>query len=137
MDWPLVNLKASSALAAVLWVVQLVVYPAFAAIDPHLFCAWHRRYTRTIGCVVVPLILIQAAAVAHAWGGASPAPGLLIVQSLAMGVAWGVTAAVSVPLHHRLGKARDPVAMRQLVRTNWWRTLAWSLAAVAAWRLAA
>lgn len=137
MDWPLVNLKVSSALAAVLWVVQLVVYPAFASIDPGNFCAWHRRYTRTIGCVVAPLILIQAAAVAHAWGSLSPAPGPLVVQSLAILVAWGVTAAVSVPLHHRLGKSRDPVAMQRLVRTNWWRTLAWSLAALAAWRLAA
>ena len=40
---------------------------------------------------------------------------------------WGVTAVFSVPAHGRLLEGFDEVAHRKLVRTNWLRTLGWSV----------
>jgi hypothetical protein len=37
---------------------------------------------------------------------------------------------LQVPLHTRLARGFDPAAHRQLVRTNWLRTLAWTLRAL-------
>ena len=48
------------ALAMLLWLVQLVIYPAYLSIDKKQFPAWHHRYMRTISFVVIPLILAQA-----------------------------------------------------------------------------
>ncbi len=126
------NAAVSLALAAVLWVVQRVIYPAFADIAPERFREWHRRYTAAIAWVVVPLMLSQAGLLLAAWrlGLGSP---LLALQAVAVATAWAVTFTISVPLHHRLQAARDPDAMRRLVRTNRWRTAAWSLAALCAW----
>jgi hypothetical protein len=51
--------------------------------------------------------------------------------ALAVVVAWVVTFAVSVPLHGVLAAGKDAAAIEQLIRTNWLRTAAWTVAAVA------
>jgi len=45
-------------------------------------------------------------------------------------VLWISTALFQVPLHRRLERAHDPVAIRRLVATNWVRTITWSARAV-------
>ena len=40
---------------------------------------------------------------------------------------WLMTWAVQVPAHRRLESGFDPMACRRLVRSNWARTIAWTL----------
>ena len=127
----------SAALAAVLWLVQLVVYPAFRWIDPARFVEWHRGYTGAVTWVVAPLILLQTAGVVARFWMSQHADSLWFLEVGCTVVAWATTVCVSVPLHGRLQGELTPAArlaaMQRLVRTNWLRTAAWSVCAGCSW----
>jgi hypothetical protein len=131
----------SLALAAVLWLVQLVVYPAFPWIDPARFVAWHQGYTGAVTWVVAPLILLQTAGVAGRWWITQRTEPLWWLEAGCTLMAWAVTVFVSVPLHGRMQQELPPEvrleAMEQLLRTNWLRTAAWSVCAGCSWLAAA
>jgi hypothetical protein len=125
-----IHFAVSLALAAVLWVVQLVIYPAFRHIAPETFERWHYDYTGAITWVVAPLILTQTTGVAARLVILGKPNALWWLEALCTAIAWAVTATVSVPLHNRLQRARCEAAMTSLVRSNWWRTAAWSTTAI-------
>ncbi len=137
MGIPQAHAAVSLALAAVLWLVQLVVYPAFLWIDPARFCEWHRGYTGAVTWVVAPLILLQTAGVAARFQTAQRGDPVWVVEALCTIAAWAVTVWVSVPIHGRLQDELPPdvrlAAMQQLVRTNWLRTAAWTVCAGCSW----
>lgn len=118
--WLLVHLVATTALAAVGWLVQLVVYPSFALVGAETWAAFHTRHQRSIGIVVGPPWLAQCVAVvlltvALGWPGA-------VLGALALaGVLLTVLAAV--PEHQRLTAGAD---LRRLLRANLARTLVWT-----------
>ena len=128
----LVALASCWAMTGVIWVIQLVHYPIFDAIehgdDNAGWAAFARRHTSSISLVVGPLMLAEG--ISGVWLAADPPPGVsqvLAVSSLAlMGLAYGVTAFVSAPLHTRLAHHFDAGLHRRLLDTNWIRTAAWS-----------
>ena len=123
-------------MAGVIWVIQVVHYPAFDAIergpDDSAWVAYGERHRASISFVVGPFMAIEGAT--GIWIVISP-PGdvsrvLPLVALALMGVAYGVTAFVSVPHHERLARCFDTDALLSLIRTNWWRTAAWTLRGV-------
>ena len=127
----------SLALAAVLWMVQLVVYPAFRWIEPARFRVWHEGYTGAVTWVVAPLILVQTGGVVARFWFLERPELVWVLEAGCTLAAWAVTAFVSVPIHTRLQGELSPAsrlaAMRRLVQTNWLRTLCWSVCAVCSW----
>ncbi|NBV87014.1 MAG: hypothetical protein EBS01_12310 [Verrucomicrobia bacterium] len=124
------HFAVSLALAAVLWTVQLVIYPAFRVIDARHFESWHYGYTGAITWIVAPLILLQAGGVAFRPFLWETPNGLWFLEASSTLLAWAVTGFVSIPIHKQLQKARTDAAVSALVRSNWWRTAAWSIAAI-------
>lgn len=121
----LVHLVASSALAAVGWLVQAVVYPSFALVGPGEWDRFHERHQRAVVAVVGPPWLAQGVAVALltvSTGG----PGLVLAALALAGVLLTVLGAV--PEHQRLGPGGD---LRRLLRANLARTLVWTAATAA------
>jgi len=122
----IVQAAATFGMTAVIWMVQLVQYPAFARVGTADFAAFHRHHCSAIGWVVGPLMasemltaLLLAYAGEPAWFWRSMLGGLLLI--------WLSTALWQGPLHGKLavmGPQSDLV--RQLVRSNWLRTLLWS-----------
>jgi hypothetical protein len=45
----------------------------------------------------------------------------------ALGLAWASTAFGQIPLHQKLTHGYHPATIERLVRSNWWRTLAWTV----------
>ena len=128
----LVHLVATAALAGLVWVVQLVVYPSFLHVGGTT--AWpavHAAHTRAVALVVGPPWAVQGLTLAALLVRDGLSPLLAVTGLLALATVL-VTVAVSVPLHNRLGQAYDEASARRLVRTNWWRTAAWSGGAVCA-----
>lgn len=133
----LVNAFSTWGMVGAIWIVQLVHYPLFAGVGPERWVSYARAHQSAITLVVGPLMLAEAlSSLALAL---SPPPfvraweawvGLALV-----GLAWGVTALVSVPLHAELSGGWDEAAHRALVGSNWARTAAWTAhgALVAAW----
>jgi len=126
-DWlPLLHLGATLALAGVLWVVQVAVYPLFDALAPADFPTYHRRYTRRITFVVLPLMLTEVTtALLLTLDGRHGTVANIALGLLA--VAWFSTFVLQLPLHQRLARNYDAGWHRRLVATNWIRTVAWTV----------
>ena len=129
----LLNFAAAAYLTGVIWVVQLVTYPALMLVDKAAFARYHAAHTRGMGWVVgAPMVAELTLAGWLAWAayaawGAGPALGQLVLVL----VVWAVTFFVAVPFHNRLeAGGYNYIALDGLVRTNWLRTLAWTARAV-------
>lgn len=130
---------ASGMMAGIIWFVQVVHYPLFAAVGPADRVPYAVANQRRTTGVVLPPMLVEAAAALWlalrppAEIGRWPAvAGLVLVALL-----WLSTLAVQMPLHGRLARDGDAATVRSLVRGNWPRTLLWTARAVlAAWMLA-
>lgn len=129
------HVAATWAMTGLIWFVQVVHYPLFAAVGPAGFAAYHAAHSRLTTLVVGPLMLVEAAcAVWIALERPSAAAWLGIVL---LAVVWGATFFVSVPRHNLLATGFDAAVIDSLVATNWIRTIAWTArAGVAAWFLA-
>jgi hypothetical protein len=107
------------------WVVQLVVYPAFRTVGPTAaWGAYHRRHTSAMATVIAVPWALQGLTVGMLLL-VRTGPLVLLTAALAA-VTVLVTVVVSVPLHTRLSEAYDDALARRLIRTNWWRTAAWT-----------
>ncbi len=131
---------ASAAMCGVVWFVQLSHYPSFDLVggDGREYSRENQRRTAR---VVVPFMLVEATTAALvAWSPPPGVPRLAAVAGLALVAATSMsTAVVQMPLHARLARdGHDAATIAALVRSNWLRTLLWSLrAALAVWMLRA
>ena len=115
------------AMAAVSWLILLCTYPDFARWEAAEFARHHEDYTRKVGRVVGPLLLLQLGG--HAWlvfrgGEGWPALGLVLA-------CWALTGFWSVPCHRRLQfEGPGSPALGSLIRSHAWRTALWSVVAM-------
>ena len=135
----LVNFALAAYLTGVIWVVQLVTYPALVLVGKAEFARYHAAHTRGMGWVVgAPMVLELGLAGWLAWA-AYPLGASRALGQLALVVAvWLATFFIAVPFHHRLAaQGYNYIALDGLVRTNWLRTLAWTARAglLLAWLL--
>ncbi len=124
-DAVLIQLVATAAMTGVIWIVQLVHYPMFAGLDEKTFLKWHEFHSSRISFIVVPLMACEmilsiylSYELKSVWQYVVLACTLLI---------WGSTFLLSVPLHARLGLQRESGLIESLIRTNWPRTVAYSV----------
>ncbi|MHA6784353.1 hypothetical protein ACVGOW_25660 [Pseudonocardia saturnea] len=134
MTWLLVYVVTTAVLAGVGWVVQVVVYPAFALVGDAEWPAFHRRHLSRMGRVVALPWIAQGVSTA-ALLLASPAEFAALAVLAVAAVALTVLGAV--PAHGRLAVRTDR-DLRLLLRADLLRTLAWTAATlVSALQLAA
>lgn len=141
----LVQAFASLAMTGLIWCIQVVHYPLFAAVGRDGFTRYEADHARLITLVVGPLMLVELAAAL--WLAAvRPAgvPAWMAWTGLALVAAiWISTAAIQVPCHAKLAAGFDAEVHARLVASNWIRTAAWTargvlaLAMIAAWAKAA
>ncbi len=123
------QLGTTLPLVGLIWMVQVVSYPQFGNVGSSEFVAYHSAHSRLITWVVGPLMLgeLVASIVSVVQSDVSmPKSWALFGLLLAISV-WLVTAFVSVPMHDSLTKGFSPSVHQWLVRTNWLRTLIWTL----------
>ena len=135
MTWLVVHLVATAVLVGVAWVVQVVVYPAFALVGPEQWPVYQAAHIRSITQVVLlPWVLQGISTVALLL--APPAGNLTVAVALAVLALVGVvlTFAGAVPAHNRLAQQTDGTgpALRRLMRVHLVRSLVWSASAVLA-----
>ena len=137
--WLLIANSASAwFLTGLIWVIQVVHYPLFAAVGRSEFPAYEASHTRLITMVVGPVMLLELAtsmlllvvrpASVPMWAAAA---GLALVA-----IVWLSTIALQVPAHGRLAQGFVAEAHAMLVHSNWIRTIAWTVhGALCAWML--
>lgn len=125
----LIHAAITWALTGLIWTIQVVHYPLFAQVGRAEYRAYHARHMWLITWVAGPLMLAEVGSAGlllwlREWSAfflASLAPLLMI---------WGSTLVHQVPIHDHLTNGYDESAIRRLVRTNWLRTIGWSVRAL-------
>lgn len=129
-----VHLAATVFMTGLIWFVQIVHYPMFQYVGEDVFVNYEKIHQRLTTYVVGPAMLVEAGTAAYLLWRSPVQIGQPILWTgvVLLVVAWGVTAAVSVPLHEKLSSGFDAPAHKLLVDTNWIRTFAWSARSVIA-----
>ncbi len=125
----LICLASTLSMTGLIWFVQVVHYPLLGRVGPGSFGQYHADHVRKTGPVVAPLMvaewLTSLALVPLRPPGVSVE---LAIAGLSMAsAAWISTALIQVPLHQQLSHGFESKAHLALVRTNWFRTIVWTL----------
>lgn len=125
----LIHLVASSVMLGVIWIVQLVHYPAFLYVDEGKFSGFSDFHQSRISLVVVPAMLVElfAAVLLSLYETTGWFSYLVYANLLLVLFVWGITFFISVPCHAKLSVRKDIKIIERLVRTNWLRTAGWTL----------
>lgn len=125
----LINLATSLLMTGVIWVIQLVHYPSFHYVTEDKFQTFHQFHNRNISLIVVPVMIIELVTSGALWwhhGSQSlHGNGFFLVILI-----WFSTAVFSVPAHSRLSSGKTKNRIDYLVRTNWIRTILWSVKSI-------
>lgn len=120
-----IQIISSLILFGVIWTIQLVHYPAFRYISYKDFIDFEAHHTFNISLIVIPLMileLISAAILVYFESHYLTQLNMVIVFFI-----WMVTFLFSVPCHKILANGKNHLAIEKLNKTNWLRTMAWSI----------
>lgn len=120
------NLATTGPMVGLIWLVQLVHYPLMAKVGAANWAEYHHAHTRQITWLVMPLMLGEAAASLWLLIASNGATVPIVLAALAL-VAWLSTFLWQVPMHSQLSQGFDAEVIRKLTRSNWLRTVAWTL----------
>ena len=120
----ILQLFFDSGLFVLIWLVQLIIYPGFLNIGNVNFKDVHKRYTARISLIVIPLMLGQLSLeIIKLFQGEANFPRLALTVSV-----WLITFIFAVPAHNILGQnGRHKDSILTLIKTNWLRTIIWSV----------
>jgi hypothetical protein len=115
-------------MTGIIWFVQLVQYPMLHLSSGQDPAKGHQEYTRRMGLAVGPVMLAELG-LQISWIAMSPGPRS-ITGGILLFIIWASTIVLQVPCHRDLEQQYDAETHRELVRSNWIRTLAWTARAL-------
>lgn len=125
----LAHLAATLFMLGVIWFVQVVHYPLFDKVGRAEFPVYEQQHTALTTWVVAPPMFLESlTALLLFWFKPAGVMSWQLATGLALvAIIWLSTALVQVPCHSGLSQGFDANVHPRLVRTNWIRTVAWSL----------
>lgn len=109
-----------------IWMVQIILYPAMYSIRKKNFAKWHNNYSSLISYFVAPLLFIQTGLIASQI--LFKFDLLLIAEIALLSIVWVTTFFVAIPIHNQLSlEHRRKFLIQKLIGVNWIRTACWSL----------
>jgi len=117
------------ALLGLIWFVQVVHYPLFSSVGRESFVEYERLHQVRTTSVVAPLMAIEALSASLILFSDQTSADRTLAGfgwSLVL-LIWLSTAFLQVPLHRRLAAGYDSQTAARLVKSNWVRTIAWTL----------
>ncbi len=126
----LFNIAVSWGLLVLIWLVQVIIYPGLFRISSKEFVKYHSWYTIRITAIVLPLMICEVIITAG-WLILDKVTIFSAIAAFFVVFVWLSTFMLQVPIHKQLQSGKDKTLIRRLVKTNWIRTFAWSMKAVA------
>lgn len=122
------NLVATLVMVGVIWFVQIVHYPLLAVVPVESASEVAVDHQRRTGWVVMLPMTIEGFTTLALlkWVPDGVAWWVPWLNGVFLAVALGCTVFLSVPRHARMAAHPDKSVGRELVLTNWPRTIAWS-----------
>ncbi|MEZ4777486.1 MAG: hypothetical protein R3D00_30195 [Bacteroidia bacterium] len=119
----------TTLMTGLIWFVQIVHYPLFNQVGAEAFVNYEEKHTFRTGLVVVPIMLTELGTTVLLWFYRPEFVSLAMTCWL-IGLTlliWLSTFLLQVPQHNRLSRRFDESSYYKLVRTNWIRTIGWSV----------
>lgn len=128
----IIQIAATLFMTGVIWLTQLVQYPQFARFSGENFTSYHDEYRFWITPIVAPPMIAElfTAVFLLFYKPIEIDTKLVWLGLILVGVIWASTFFLQVPLHEKLARGFDSNVHSLLVKTNWIRTVAWSLRTV-------
>ncbi len=129
----LVQVLTTFFMTGLIWVIQIVHYPLFAYIGKDEFIAYEKKHSKLISFIVAPMMLIELASaiiIIISDYFISDLYILFTIAFLLLIIIWISTMLIQVPQHRILSSRYDLKAIKDLAKSNWIRTICWSLRSV-------
>jgi hypothetical protein len=106
-----------------------VHYPTYRFVSQDIFYLFQKFHVRRITFVVGPVMIIEL--FTGAWLTFKLQPQILPALNFALLVlTWISTTVFSIPTHEKLLQHYQPSLVNYLIKTNWFRTIFWSLRSI-------
>lgn len=112
-------------MTGLIWLIQLVHYPAFRFISVENYADFQRFHTTVITFIVGPIMVVELATALSLFG-AEKAGWMSTINLIGVALIWLATFFLSVPAHSKLASGFDLETINTLVKTNWIRTTLWT-----------
>lgn len=132
MEPLVVNAFATCVMVGVIWFVQVVHYPLLATIGQDRASEIAQEHQRRTGWVVGLPMAIEGVTTLWLLVQRPQHVNVLLpwLAAILLAVALASTLFLSVPLHEKMANSPTADIGARLVRTNWPRTVAWTLRGV-------
>ena len=120
-----VHFLSTSLMVGIIWVIQLLHYPAFHFIKEIDYVEFQHFHMQRISFIVVPVMILELfSAFMLVYYIRS---NLLILCMIILLFIWLITFVFFTKLHQSLLDGYDKTIVDKLVKINWSRTILWSL----------
>ncbi|RLA62629.1 MAG: hypothetical protein DRQ88_08255 [Epsilonproteobacteria bacterium] len=117
-----------SFMTGLIWIIQIVYCPSFKFLDKNKLDEFERFHIKRITFLMGPVMLLELISglvLFYLWKEIYFWP--MLINILLLAFIWLVTIFVSKPYLRRLLKHFDIDLLQKLIRTNWIRTILWSI----------
>ena len=125
MDFVLYNIVVNSVLVGIILITQFITYPLFKFIDFD-FKKYHKAYTKRMGYVVAPLMIIELLLVMKITAQHYSNDIIILISILTL-IIWLSTFFIQVPVHNSVSKKIAQNQIVFLIKSNYIRTFCWLL----------
>lgn len=122
----LIQLFSTLFMTGLIWFVQIVHYPLYQKISGD-FVTYEKEHTILTSAVTAPVMLLELMSGVVLFFVSQQLLGVHITLMALLAIIWVSTIRLQMPIHQKLCLIYDKVQCEQLVKTNWIRTVAWSL----------
>lgn len=125
----LLNLIVTAMLTGLIWTIQLVHYPSFRFIREEDFIEFEKFHCKSISFIVAPLMSIELilANLLIIYDFNSIYFNHFLIAFFLVLIVWLSTLIFQMPYHKKLEEGFDHKVQKLLVKSNWIRTMAWSI----------
>lgn len=121
-----IHYTATVFMCGLIWITQLVHYPAFNYVDKNLSSKFHFFHSKRISLIVLPVMLTELASCIYILIFESP-DFKFNLSCLLLLLIWASTFFLQMNYHKKLSTNFSDIYVKKLVKTNWIRTLFWTL----------
>ena len=119
-------------MTGVIWLIQVIHYPLFNLVGENTFKNYHKGHIqKTSSVIAIPMVLELLTAlyllVRH---NDYRNNTIFLISTALLILIWVITFLISVPKHNILSSGHNEQAITALVKTNWIRTVAWTVRAI-------
>ncbi len=123
----IIHLTFTSFMVGVIWIVQLVHYPSFQYIDFERYRSFQRFHMEKISLIVVPTMIFELGSGLMLVFFYYKEDWIFILSMVFLLAIWIITAIFFTKLHGRLAHGYINAVVDSLIKTNWLRTLLWTI----------